>query len=289
MSLSSDQMAMRRTAVTSSDVAALVGMHPYRAPIDVWAWLVHGHRTPGNRHTEWGNLLEPVIRDDYARRHGVRVEVPGTVRAPDNERHAATPDGIAYQWGADAPREGLEIKVHGAYARSAYGKPGTDDVPDHELLQCVWGMRCTSLDRWRLVVSLGAPPVEYVIERDRELEQDLCALVEDWWARYVETRRAPPPDGSDGYATWLAQLHVGRSKPVYLDADRVQGELDELRAACRGLAAAEKRFRVAKQALQAHMGDATDVTTPEGPVTWRPRKDGMRVFRVPAAWRSTDD
>lgn len=278
MTLSPDQMAMRRGAVTASDVAAVVGLHPYRAPIDVWAWLVHGVRSSDNEVMAWGRALEPVIRSWWVERNRVRVWVPGTIFAPDNERHAATPDGLSDD-------EGMEIKVHGAYARGAYGLPGSDDVPEHELLQCVWGMRCTGKPRWRLIVSLGAPPLEYVIMRDQDLERDLCDVVDEWLALYVDTKTPPPPDGSSAYDIWIERLQRARGARVEMALSEVADEVDELRQAAIAAEAAYLRESKARQALQVAMGSSTDIITPDGRITWRPRKDSVRVFRTPSAWK----
>ncbi len=283
MTLSIDQQAIRRTCVTASEVAAIVGLHPYRAPIDAWAWLVHGITPIDNDYMRWGRMLEPIIRDDYAERHGMRVEVPGTLLAPDDDRHGATPDGLAYRWGQADPDEGIEIKVHESYARPAYGQPGTDDVPAHELIQCIWNQRVTGIDRWRLIVSLGGPPVEYIIDRDRDLEAELADVVNEFWQSYVETRNAPPPDGSDGYTAWLKRLRPADERKV-LPLDDVREEIAELRDARKVLARAERDDARAQQQVQARMGEATDIETEDGRVTWRPRKDGVRVFRVPDKW-----
>ncbi len=281
VSLSPDQMAMRRGAITASDVAAVLGLNPYRAQIDVWAWMVHGYRVSDNEYMAWGRALEPVIREWIEAKHGIRLWVPGTIFAPDNARHAATPDAMSDD-------EGFEIKVHGAYARGAYGEPGSDDVPEHELLQCVWGMRCTGKPSWRLVVSLGAPPLEYSIPRDHDLERDVCEAVDDWLARYVDTRTPPPPDGSVAYDAWIARLRRGRSDREELALEVVEAEVAQLRRAHRESITSQRKESVARQALQLAMGSATDIVTPDGRITWRPRNDGVRVFRTPKSWKDVE-
>lgn len=284
MSLSPDQRALRRTCVTASSVAAIVGLHPWLRAIDVWAEMTgHARPRPDTPWMAWGRALEPVVRNEYERRHGLRVEQPGTLVAEDNSRHAATPDGISYTW-AGAAVEGLEIKVHNAWLRREYGTPGTDDVPAHELLQCAWGLRVLrSVDRWRLVVCLGGPPVEYVVERDDELERDLVEAVDEWLALYVDTRTPPPPDGSEAYSRHMSRS-IGERAEVA--AEDVAAELAAVKQAYAALSVAETTYRRAAQELQAAMGTATDIRTDAGRLTWRPRKDGVRVFRAPPGWRT---
>ena len=283
MSLSPDQRAQRRTMVTASVAASILGVHPYQPPLAAWRWLVHGVEQSETSHMRWGNLLEPVIRDDYAARHGLRVIVPGTLVSADDDRHGATPDGIAYRRDGVLV-EGLEIKVHGSYARHGYGEPGTDDVPTHEYVQCVWSQMVTGIERWRLVASVGGPPVEYVIERDIDLERELAAAVNEWWDDFVVTRRPPPPDGSDGYADWIAQIRPQHG-PAFPES-RLYGRIADLRAATAAAAEATAQQRLATQRVQCLMGAATAVALDDGKqVTWRADRNGTRVFRVPSHWR----
>lgn len=202
--LSSDQLAQRRAGISATDVAAIVGLHPYSSAIDVWLDKT-GRKPPfvGNDRTKWGHLLEPQIRDDYAERRGLRVEVPGTLDHPEVEWAKATPDGVCYAPGRAVPANGLEIKTHSLRVAHWYGEPGTDAVPAHELIQCQWGMFVTGLEAWDLVAFIDGQPQDYRISRDDELIGMLRERAERFLLDHVRADAAPDPDGSASYGKYL--------------------------------------------------------------------------------------
>jgi putative phage-type endonuclease len=61
----------RRTGIGGSEVAAVLGLNPHSRPIDVWARKVGiASDFAGNDATRWGQVLEPLIADEYQRRRG---------------------------------------------------------------------------------------------------------------------------------------------------------------------------------------------------------------------------
>ena len=122
MTLSPEQIARRREGISASEMAAIVGLDPYRSPIDVFLDKT-GRAAPfaGNERTHWGNLLEDPIRNDYATRRGLLVTVPGTLDHPTLPWAKATPDGVCYMPDSAYPCRGLEIKTHSFRVAHLYG------------------------------------------------------------------------------------------------------------------------------------------------------------------------
>lgn len=208
MTLSPDQLAQRLEGVTATDIACIVRLNPFRAPIDVFLEKT-GQRPPFDEtvRSKWGHLLEKPIRDDYAQIHDVRVEVPGTIVHRTRRWQMATPDGIVYPYGSPTPLRGLEIKAHGRdavwFGNLVYGDPGTDEVPPHELIQSMWNIDVTGLDRWDLVAFLDGAPIEYIIDRDDELIGMLVEAGEKFFVDHIKTGEPPPPDGSEAWDALL--------------------------------------------------------------------------------------
>ena len=221
MTLSQAQLAQRREGASASDIAPIVGLDPYRTPVDVWLDKT-GRSAPfvGNLRTKWGNTLEGPIRDDYAERRGLRVEVPGTLDHPMVKWAKATPDGICYVMGNSVPVRGLEIKTHSFRAAHWYGEPGTDQVPPHELIQCMWNMFVTGLEVWDLVAFIDGQPADYIIRRDDDLISMLAERVERFLVDNVKADKPPEPDGSESYDRYLSTRfshHGDREKFVNID------------------------------------------------------------------------
>lgn len=222
VTLTPDQLALRLRGITATDCAAIASVHPERSPIDVWREK-RGEAPPfdGNKRTKWGNLLEPVVRDDYEERTGLRVDVPGTLGHPDAPWMLATPDGVGYQ--GPEPVRGLEIKCHTVRLAHLYGSPGSDEVPAYVLVQCVWCMAVTGLIRWDVVAFIDGQPNDYIVDRDDELIGILRDRAERFLVDNVRGGAVPDPDGSESFDAWLKARHEKNTDALIelqADADR---------------------------------------------------------------------
>lgn len=287
MSLSPEQIAMRRGGITATDVAAIVGVHPFHRPVDVFAEKT-GQAEPfeGNLRTKWGDLLEQPIRDDYERKYDVRVELHGTLRNPRAEWQMATPDGLVFPRGSQYAERGLEIKCHGREAMWSgalvYGQPGTDEVPPHELIQCVWGMHVAGLDRWDLVSFYDGVPNEFSISRDDELIGILVEAAERFRNDHVIAGVPPPPDGSDSWDRFQKRRWNGLSPDVIeLGADHIaRPAIAELREVREQIASLELRRDAIGQTLKELIGDGAglrwiDERGKPQSITWKRNKSGI--------------
>ncbi len=257
MGLSPEQLSIRKEGITATDVAAIVGLHPYRRPVDVW--LDKSDRAlpfNGNTRTRWGNLLEGPVRDDYAERHGVRVEVPGTLTHPGCTWAKATPDGICYVPRNAYPVNGLEIKTHSWRAADDYGAPGSDEVPMYELIQCAWNMFVSGIDRWDMVVFIDNQPVDYHLFRDDELIEMLREQAERFRVDHILADVQPDPDGSKSYDNFLSTAYPHKLAD-YVSIDEMPEAMMQMRAlrrALEDLETTETEVEILKQNLKAVCG-----------------------------------
>ncbi|HUS27556.1 MAG TPA: YqaJ viral recombinase family protein [Kofleriaceae bacterium] len=296
--LSPEQLAERAQGITATDVAAIVGVHPYRSAVDVWSDKL-GLSAPfvGNDRTKWGNILEPVIRSDYEERKGVRVETRGTLTHHERTWMKATPDGLVYV-GSDAePDRGLEIKCHTMHLAYLYGSPGSDEVPQYELCQVGWNMAVTELQRWDLVAFIDGQPTDYVIDRDDELIDMLRERAERFRHDYVLAKTPPPPDGSEAYTAWLNAQHASDNALAALvdvsgDVETMRN-VERLRTLRDEIVALEAQEGLVVQSLKARIGDHAGIAWPNGKpapkkgklagqlpvdkITWKKSKDGVRT------------
>jgi putative phage-type endonuclease len=284
MSLSPDQLHRRLAGITATDVAAICGVHPQRSAISVWMEK-RGEAPPwvDTDRTIWGDILEAPVRADYARRHGVRVEEPGTLEHPDAPWMMATPDGVAYPVGGTDPMNGIEIKCHTIRLAHLYGAPGTDEVPPHELAQCAWNMAVTGLVRWDLVAFIDNQPREFVIDRDDEVIEGLRERAERFLVDNVRGGVPPDPDGSDAYDDWLkARWTKNTGDLIDIDADPdLLAMLSRGKAIREEEAALDDELQALKQALKARIGDKAGLTWRDDgrdlKLTWKRSKPTKRV------------
>lgn len=292
MSLSPDQVAIRRLGITATDISAILGVNPYRTPLDV-VLEKRGERPPykETERSRWGHILEPVIRTDYEERHGVSVHVSGTLHRPADEWMMATPDGLVYLKSGDQLADrGLEIKVHGRdavrFGYAQYGDPGTDDVPLWELCQCAWGMAVTGLRRWDLVPFIDGAPNDYIIDRDDDLIDDMIERARKFMSDYLEGGNAlPEPDGSKSWDRYLRKWKTHDAVFVNV-AENLQALADIARLKdLRGQEAViEKQLDTIVQRLKLIIGDhaglefpADRSNAPAQRITWKRNKPGKDI------------
>jgi predicted phage-related endonuclease len=74
--------ASRSHGLGGTDVAAILGLSPWKRPIDIYAGKVNPGSLPelDKECLRWGNLLEPIVRQEYAARFNVDVVDPPNIR-----------------------------------------------------------------------------------------------------------------------------------------------------------------------------------------------------------------
>ncbi|MBR3747469.1 MAG: YqaJ viral recombinase family protein, partial [Selenomonadaceae bacterium] len=89
-------LVARRKGVGGSDSAAVCGLSRYSSPLEVWLQKT-GRKpaTPDNEAMYFGHLLEPIVREEFARRTGLNAkECPYLMAHAEYPFMLANVDGI---------------------------------------------------------------------------------------------------------------------------------------------------------------------------------------------------
>lgn len=220
--LTDEQLALRRTGVTGTDLPVILGLSPWRTPFDVWLDKQgKGATVDVSEDMERGIFFEPGARQWYAHRtKAVRVEEPGTVVSARNPLVIATPDGVPVF--ADGERRCLEIKMPSPNAQREWGEPGTDAVPEHYLVQGLWELAATDFQRVDFFAVLDGKPCIFTVHRDAELEGVLIQRAEKWWRDHVVTGKPPHVTERDSEA--VGRLYRRHDRDDYLRFDALTAE-----------------------------------------------------------------
>lgn len=249
-----DWAQIRRTGIGSSDVSALLGMSRWSCARDVWDEKTG--RTPLSDDDEpseaarWGTLLEPVVREEWSRRTGLRVTRAGTFRSLAHEFMLYNPDGLCADGGL------IEIKTSSAWKRDEWDR---DQIPDHAELQVQHGMAVMGLDHaWVIGLIGGQHLVWQHVARDDELIAMLVKAEGEFWHEHVLADVAPPWDGSQAAADALIERYplAAPEKVVEVDPDiaaRLRAAYAAAEANKRADAAA---YTAAQNAFRELLGDA---------------------------------
>jgi len=301
MALTNKQLEQRQQGITATDIAKICGVSPYGGAIDV-VLDKRGEGVPfvETDRVKWGNLLEGPIRDDYAQRHGVTIDTPGTLSHPKIPWALATPDGVSYPFmlqnihvqgtveTSTPPVSGLEIKTHASWLSHHYGAPGTDEVPAWEITQCAWNLYVArayydaDITRWDLTAFIDGVPTDYVILRDPELEEVLVEKAKTFWQKHIIEGIPLEPDGSDSYGDYLNRRFPKNDQRMIEATPEISQVLSVLRETRSERKELEQKEARLVQRIKEAIGDAMGIINPTGTgvperITWKKNKDSTKI------------
>lgn len=246
MSLSAEQLQRRLSGIGSSDAAAAIGLNPYYTAVELWQEK-RGEAAPflGNEATKWGKLLEPAVRQEYAEQTGRVVRLP-----PDtlvHSKHAFVvchPDGIT--------DDGRLYEGKTARYPDGWGEPGTDQVPEHYLIQVQHSLMVTGLVVSDVAVLIGGQDFRlYEIAADAELQGSILEAEADFWS-HVQTGKRPAFDyRSPGAIEVLKKLYPGTNGKVV----QANAECEEWRQLFEGFSTATKTVKQDADEMKARLLD----------------------------------
>ena len=249
----------RTTTIGGSDVAAILGLSPWRSPLDVWREKALG---------------EADDRDTPAMRAGVRFEpviLGRYLTTNDRWRATASPEPIVKGWRRASPdaivsADGWQRLVEIKTTR----EPWTDGIPVYYQVQAFWYLDLLDLEEVDFPVLtwphetrdlLGLAPDE-IVERlgvtvhTMFFDATAAAKIREQVTRFWETNvlgKVPPEPRDVADARRLVYATKGKT----IDATTDLLELVEQREALKAeAAAAEERLDANELAIRAKMGDA---------------------------------
>lgn len=275
---------LRKSGLGGSDIAAVMGLLPWKSPLDVWGDKTR--RSPDvvpTKPMRWGAKLEEVVAQEYSEVTGRTVHRVNAIL-----RHPSLPllGNIDRAVAAEGKKKGvafgrffsdriLECKT----ARSdwGWGEPGTDEIPIYYVPQTQHYLGLTGVEFCDVAVLIAGSDFRiYTIKRDEELIESMWATCAQWWQDYVVADVPPPPRSADE----VKQLWPSHSPGAVVLAST------EIEAAVTGLLAVKGEIRnlKAKEKDLADMvtiaiGSAESLIRPDGKVlaTYKASKPSIDI------------
>lgn len=269
----------QRGGIGGSEAAAVLGLDPWRSPLDVWRAKVEN--VPPTEDEVFlfrlGHLLEPVIAGLYTARTGLAIYETGVFQHSKYPEIIGSPDRIS-------PGDRVvELTSEHQFA-DKFGDPdetGTSDiVPDHYLFQGAHYMAITDLDRCDVAVLHGGYKFAiYRLRRDLDLEKAMLDQLRAFWHDYVLKRIPPPIDSSIAWTEYLAKMYpANRGEIVEVDP-KEHVELMRHVHNCFNYAdqieVFTARLNEAKNRVKAFIGERDGIVGPWGKITWKLCRDTM--------------
>ena len=177
----------RRKGVGGSDVAAIMGLSPWKT-----AYQVYQEKRKevedwgGNSLTDWGKRMEPAIRQWYSDQTGRDVRLPDKIMYhPQHPFMLASLDGFT--------DDGRVVEIKTARSGKDWGEPGTNQIPDYYAVQVHHYMTITGFQVADIPVSIaGSSPSLYIVEADKEISEMIIEACAKFWER-VQSGNPPDP------------------------------------------------------------------------------------------------
>ena len=273
-----------------SDIGAILGFSKYRTALDVW--LEKTGRVINevdNLPVRFGTFAEEFVASEYATQTGfslvhseagiVHPHYPFMVGHIDRFvlESASDIDGeLIHPDGACAAAHLLECKTASPFNQSDWGELGTDEVPMGYLVQCLWYLAITNLERCDVAVLFGNSDFRiYEVYRDKELEDLIINKAASFWKDYIQLDTPPPAQCESDYQYLFKKEVTGKA----IEADPAVCELtSKLQILNSEIKSKELQVSHIKQTIMGTMGEA-EMLTYQGQVlaTWRSPKPSYRL------------
>ncbi len=184
-------LAARKKGIGSSDVGAVLGLNPFKTPLDVYldktSDKIQEYDSP--RFIP-GRFLEDGVSEWFANETGWKIvnENSKIYRHPERDYCFATPDRVIIPEWSDTGV--LEVKTsRGSTKRWKEGR-----VPAYIYAQHQWEMYCSG-SSWGAIawISRGFDFGYCTYSRDDNYLERVVDAVEKFWLSHVQARLPPPP------------------------------------------------------------------------------------------------
>jgi len=264
----------RKGYIGATDLAAILGMHPYRSALLVYQdKLGLGDPEPMSAAMKRGIKMESYVAEFYAEDANVELRKAPTYRHLEKPHIGVNPDYEALA--SDGSIDHLvEMKTHNVFMAKGYGPAGTDEVPEHEVIQCQYQMHVSGIHRCVLYVMFGHDDLRpYPFDYDPEVGGMLEEAADRFWIDHILAQIPPDFVGHPSEEEWLKRrFPTDSGQIVYSNPEvdeccaqlgRVKADIDELEAVELSLVTR----------IKAHMADASVLSSSSGQFTWKATKD----------------
>jgi hypothetical protein len=266
----------QRSAITSTDVAKILGLSRWGTALTVYASKVSPPPARKMGLPGWlGNRLEGLISELFTSASGLRV------RADNGFHRSAAHPCLGTHLDrrvVGRPRSLVELKSRGS--RRGWGEDGSAKVPPDVWLQVQHEMYCTGATECFVAVLFSTQDYRtYRLAPDPKYASDIVPVLVRFWDENVERRVPPPPTGAKPDTDYLSAQPGGHKgsglKSATPGQERLVGDLrlSMVQASIAALTVEEK-----KNLVKAIIGEEYEgLAGSFGTITWRRSKDRVEV------------
>lgn len=270
--ITKQQQEERRLGIGGSDMPIIMGLSSWKTPYQLYLEKVGIVESTQDELQYWGNQLEGIVRDEFAKRHNVLVETPETITHPFYTFLRGNIDGFIPDYNAV-----LEVKCSSSYMSNQWGEDGSDVIPMQYLVQVAHYCAITNADKAYIAVLIGGNDYrEYTYHRDAQIEEQVISAAKDFW--YCIQNKIPPAATKQIDLKLMYPKHAPEKvKTIAPEVGQQLTILSETRFKIKQLSEVEEQY---KFNIMQFMEDAECLVNEDGQpiVTWKANKRGSRTF-----------
>lgn len=276
----------RPWGIGGSDIAAILGMSPYRSAVEVWLEKVKQAKDselPDALPMRLGHFLEPFVVQEYERVTGnTASQLIGAIHHTKHKELFGHIDRMVTPFAPNgdmfAREESivLECKTCSVFRSNEWGPSWSDLVPAEYLTQCLWYLGLTECEEAHLAVLLGNTDFRiYRIKRDRQLEEHMFETAHKFWVEHV-LKKVPPALQTRSQAELLHPAHV-EGLSVEAEQSTIQ-DISRYQTLQLELESIEKEIEAIRNGIALTLGSAERLTCDGNTLaSWRLAKGANRL------------
>lgn len=256
----------RKRGIGGSDVSCLLGINKWKSEIELWLDKTNQTNEPTeeNEAMQWGNIMEPIIRNHFAEvMNKPVVEVKAMLQHPQYPYMLADVDGLTVD---DAGNPAiLEIKTASEYKRSEW----EEDIPTYYQTQVQHYLCVTGVAKAYVAVLIGGNSFKvYEVDADMEIQSMLITLEQEFWNK-VQNMIRPEMDGSDAAKDLLDNIYRGGiAEQIILPEEAIE-YVDQYIEACAEEDNAKAKKQEASNRIKEIMGDYDKAKCLNHTISWK--------------------
>lgn len=268
----------RQKFLGGADIAAVLGVSPWRTPVDLWA----DKRTPATgaprkrvfvRGERWESVVAEMLTLALEE-EGHTIEIVGRNRRFIDAEHSMFAAEIDYEIRLDGEGDvtNVEIKTVHPFKAHEWGESGSDALPIWYTAQAMWGLGVAPGARQRCIVAplFGADELRtFEVLRDEETIGALRARALAFWTEHVLADVPPDPTVLED----LSKLFPREgARPALIADSHLEELILRLRAVKAELKAREAEGEQIEFELKRAMADCAEILVDgKAAVTWKSR------------------
>lgn len=262
-------LSERASGLGGTDIAAILGVSPWRTPLQVWEEKTRRSTGPAeNVAMRRGRMLEPFVAEMYRQETGRIVRAGSTVRG-DEGWMLGHLDGESDAPDVEDPRV-LEIKTVSPWAVKEWGEPGTDEIPLVYVAQAQWYMGLSGHNLADVAALIGVDDLRiHTVHFDAELFAAMVEAGRRFWHECVLADVPPAPLARE--ASRVFKKDDGSQVSAMPKIEEACTRLAELKAERKAL---DNAIEPIEDLIKLFIGEAAVLNSASGSVlaTWKSDK-----------------